>query len=205
LLSRPLNTGVHIPDIAVNGYCYKAFPQWRAFMLEKLVAAYFTRIQRFVLESCHTQCESTVGDVIHFDCSRVACREVMLITMLVNGNLLSMPLQVIPDQSAVLDVSAAVRQVTSKMMEKKKRIRSSEYQATRLTFVALAHAMLQVFPFASLGPWRATSTDNCAANSEMHVDYNTGFAFRVTGNQKVATWCLPAEIRIPGDSTIVAL
>lgn len=204
LLSKPLNTGVHVPDIAVNGYCYKAFPKWRSFMLEKLVAAYFTLVQRFVLQSCHTQRESTVGDVIHFDCSRVACREVMLVTMLINGNLVSLPLQVIPDQPAVLDVSAAVQEVSDKMLEKKKKGRSSEYQATRLTFVAVAHAILQVFPFVSLGPWRATSTDTCAIGSETHVDQQTGFAFRVAGSQKEARWCLPVELRRQGDSKLVA-
>jgi hypothetical protein len=73
-----------------------------------------------------------------------------------------------------------------------------------LTFVAVAHALLQVFPFGSLAPWRATSTDKCIAGTETYVDEKTGYAFRVSGKQKEAHWCLPTELRSPGYRKSVA-
>ncbi len=198
-LGRAASSQQKIPDEVLQGYCYRAFPKWRQFFIEKLVAAYFVKVRRYLLECCHEQEGHISGDVVHFDCSRVSCKDVMLVTQLVGGSLLALPLQVLPDQSSVIDGKAAIKVVNDQMASKGRK-KQSEYRSTRLQFLALAHAMLFLWPFESMLAWKATAVDRGGDGSQRAFDILTGHYYRVVLGTGRCSWCLPRELRHPGDS-----
>ena len=199
-LGRPANTQTPMPDEMLQSYCYKAFPAWKAFFLDKMVAAYFVCLRRFLLALCHEQQNgdiNVVGDVVHFDASRAASKEVLLISMYVAGYLVSLPLQVLPDQAALVDASGAVQAVTDTMLGNRTDRRAATYDATRILFVAVAHATLHVWPYVTLAVRMATHVDKAVAGSTIHKDAKTGHLFRQSPAHG-SSWCLPSEIRSPG-------
>ena len=197
-LSKPMNCREPAADELLQSYCYKALPKWRGFFLEKLVGAYFACVRRFLLLLCHAQHSATVGDVLHFDCSRVACKEVMLVSMLAGGSLISLPLQTVPDQAALIDREQATEQVTNAMMGKKGRKKKNDFKSSRVVFIGLVHAILLVWPFASVLPWRATTIHIALPGSQRCVDVATGHYFCCGPRPGISSWCLPPELRHPG-------
>ena len=185
-----------VEDAVLQSFCYKAMPQWRCLFMEKIVAAYMINARRFLLTTCHEQAEDIVGDVVAFDCSRVASKELMLTTMIVAGTLLAIPLQSIPDQAELSSTASAAKKLTDTLIHKKKcRKTDSEGKSTRLCFIALVHAMLHVWPFLSIAAWFASAVDRCEHGFERHRDSRTGFFYRVHRDTGVARWCLAAELR----------
>lgn len=86
-------------------------------------------------------------------------RKVMLVTMFVAGHLYSLPLQSLPDQYALVDIDASLDVMGDTLLGKTKRARPVLGRSTKVQFLAVANAMLNLVPHQSLDAWQATHID----------------------------------------------
>ncbi len=110
-------------------------------------------------------------DVVGFDCSRVAAREVLCVHLYSHGDFIVAPLSVLPDQHALLDASTALGNLKRAMLKKTpgtKQLRIPTGTATKTLCLAVMFSMSCMLPYPTSDVWMPITRD-CPTKSTVRL------------------------------------
>lgn len=151
---------------------------------------------------------AVTSDIVAFDASRVACREVLAIQSHSNGVFSALPLQVLPDQTATLDVSQAVANL-SKAVQKQgtrgKSLKKPAGMATKVLCCAVVSAMFQVFPYENARVWVPLCRDLPRPRTLRAWDDNVRQFYNWDARTGQSTWVLDPALWEVGKGAVRSL
>jgi hypothetical protein len=185
----------NLAEVVYKGNTFKYFKQ----VSIRAAAASHAMVAIETMRTRASNCTlPVVGDVLCSDASRVACREVMLAFLCAHGVTMVLPLQILPDQHALLDRRAATNRASAIIEGRvpKSQRRTSEREATQSLCTAQIHTLLSTMPFDSMRPYMATSGP---PPSDSHLQRRrnsaTGCCYWFDPTSKKSGWYLSAELR----------
>lgn len=126
----------------------------------------------------------------------------MLATLYLDGILVGLPLQVLPDMAAAMSPESSHQQL-AQVLFGKKAYKRGRRDGVHLSVIAVAHAMLQMLPFKDLSVYRPSFFDEPSRASVRAHDNAINQWYRWMQETKESAWCLGPELRVPASGARV--
>lgn len=180
--------------------------QWAGTLA--LVSTYYTKAMGVVGDVLRNWAEPCVGFRMSFDDSRVSSLEVMTSHLYVGDVMLCGPVQIKPDQSAVLAEDNAFASIDLHVGGGAggRRTRSTKDGAATLsTLYAICNALFAMLPFRSLEHFKPSSSDNPSSFTTRWWSAKEQRHYNWDRNTKKSSWCMADELLSGGSASIFIL